>query len=121
MQIWIGAILTFILADVAWPLLTLPAGANWSKGYFRFTIVLAFVIALSSSCIAIFLPLWEGRHEAFDFFNWCLNRDVKPYGEERKLCPSTLCWHFIYIVAVAILVIELRPRRSLLQLRHALL
>ena len=119
MQIWIGAIITFVLADVAWPLLTLPAGANWSKGYFRFTIVLAFLIGLTSSCIAIFLPLWEGRHEAIDFFNWCLNRDVKPYGEKRKPRLLTLSCPIINISSGAILINELGERRSLLQLRCA--
>ena len=71
-----------------WPALTLPAGANWSKPYFRFMIVLAFMIAITSSCIAIFLPLWEGRHEAIDLVNWCLRRNVKPYGEERAILST---------------------------------
>ena len=111
MQIWIGAIVTFVLADVAWPLLTLPAGANWSKGYFRFTIVLAFMIGMTSSCIAIFLPLWEGRHEAMDLLNWCLGRDVKPHGEERHPL-STLSCNVIDIFLEAILAIEMGPRMS---------
>ena len=81
-QIWIGAILTFTLCEIVWPLLTLPAGANWSKPYFRFMVVLGFMIGITSSAIAIFLPLWEGRHEAMDLLNWCLRRDVKPRGEK---------------------------------------
>ena len=47
-------------------------------------IVLGFLICFTSGGIAILLPLWEGRLEAFDLFNWLLRRDKKPYGEPSR-------------------------------------
>ena len=83
MQIWISTLVVIILTEFVWPLLTLPAGGIWSRSYFRYTpglphkllaaqcaepslltcrfqVVLGFMIILTSSVIAIFLPLWEG-------------------------------------------------------------
>ena len=80
MQIWWGTIFCFVLVEVVWPCLTLPA-TIWTRGYFKFQVVLGFFIAITSAIIAIFLPLWEGREEFMALFNWMLGRKERSRGK----------------------------------------
>lgn len=60
-KVWIGTVGGYIALFILWPCLTAPAGGTWSKGYFRFYVVLAFAVIIVASIIGIFLPMWEAR------------------------------------------------------------
>ena len=60
--VWIATFVGFLIAIVAWPLLMMPAGGVWSLGYFRFYVVITFIMIFIATIIGTFLPLWEGRH-----------------------------------------------------------
>lgn len=79
MQVWAGTIASFILLEIVWPLLTLPAG-DWSLPYFRFQVVLGFIIGMLALLIGTFLPLWEGRHDFMAVIDWCLGRKTQARG-----------------------------------------
>ena len=76
--------------QIVWPLLTLPAG-DWSLPYFRFQVVLGFIIAILSMFIATFLPLWEGRHDFLAIFDWALGRKERARGECGVPVPVPAC------------------------------
>lgn len=56
----IGAAITVVLF-VLWPLLALPARV-FTRGYFKFWVVLSFIWGIVSCGIMVFLPLFESRH-----------------------------------------------------------
>ena len=49
-----------VLLEFVWIPLMLPFGTPWSLTYFRFNVVLAFILILVTAAIATFLPIWEG-------------------------------------------------------------
>lgn len=55
----VGVIVAFLLV-ILWPLLTLPVGV-FSKGYFKFWIILSFAWGITSCCIMVILPIFESR------------------------------------------------------------
>lgn len=55
-----GLAIAFVLV-VCWPALTLPVGV-FSKGYFKFWVVISFMWGIASSTLMITLPLIESRN-----------------------------------------------------------
>ena len=67
--VWLIVFVGAFIGLVVWPLLTLPANV-FSLGYFRFYVVLTFIILIIASCIGIFLPIWEARGTMTKLFHW---------------------------------------------------
>lgn len=56
----VGVVTAFILF-VLWPVLTLPFGV-FTKGYFRFWVLLSFVWVILAGVVMTVLPVYESRH-----------------------------------------------------------
>jgi len=67
--VWLIVFVGAFVGLIVWPLLSLPANV-FSLGYFRFYVVLTFVILILASLIGIFLPIWEARGTAMKVFQW---------------------------------------------------
>ena len=94
MQIWWGTILVFILVEIIWPCLTMPA-IVWSRGYFKFQVILGFFIAITSAFIGIFLPLWEGREEFLAVCDWMLGREQRSRGIVHHTLSQAITTHLL--------------------------
>ncbi|CAK0787648.1 hypothetical protein CVIRNUC_010870 [Coccomyxa viridis] len=60
-KLWVLTVVGYLALFILWPCLMAPAGGTWSVSYFRFYVVLAFVVIIIASIIGIFLPLYEAR------------------------------------------------------------
>ena len=67
--VWLIVFVGAFIGLVVWPLLTLPANV-FSLGYFRFYVVLTFIILIVAAAIGIFLPIWEARGTVTKLFQW---------------------------------------------------
>ncbi|KAK9840778.1 hypothetical protein WJX81_004136 [Elliptochloris bilobata] len=67
--VWLIVFVGAFIGLVVWPLLSLPANV-FSLGYFRFYVVLTFIILIVASIIGIFLPIWEARGTVTKVFQW---------------------------------------------------
>lgn len=56
----LGVGITFLLV-ICWPALTLPVGV-FSKGYFKFWVIISFMWGIASCALMVGLPLIESRH-----------------------------------------------------------
>jgi uncharacterized protein YacL len=67
--VWLTVTVGAFVGLVVWPLLSLPANV-FPVGYFRFWVVLMFIILILASLTGIFLPVWEARGTMLKLFQW---------------------------------------------------
>ncbi|CDF37071.1 Urea active transporter-like protein 1 [Chondrus crispus] len=56
-----GIVITIVLV-LCWPALTLPVGV-FSKGYFKFWVIISFIWGIVSCCLMVIMPLIESRND----------------------------------------------------------
>ena len=88
--VWLIVFVGAFIGLVVWPLLSLPANV-FSLGYFRFYVVLTFIILIIAAAIGIFLPIWEARGTITKLFQWQARTNPNPLP---RLCSTVpcVCW-----------------------------
>jgi hypothetical protein len=89
--VWLIVFVGAFVGLIVWPLLSLPANV-FSLGYFRFYVVLTFVILILASLIGIFLPIWEARGTAMKVFQWRVRPACQP---ALKSSGAAWEWHLV--------------------------
>lgn len=96
--VWLIVFVGAFVGLVVWPLLTLPAKV-FSLGYFRFYVVLTFIILIIAAAIGIFLPIWEARGTVTKLFQWQARaalHDPSPYCAFAAPCPVCVGHHYCH-------------------------
>ncbi|DBA67694.1 TPA: urea active transporter, variant 2 [Trebouxia sp. C0005] len=78
--VWMASGVFFILVQVLWPLLSLPAGGVWSRPYFKLWVVIGFILIVGASLLATILPVWEARALCFVIIKRMLHWDSPKRG-----------------------------------------
>ena len=88
--VWLIVFVGAFIGLVVWPLLSLPANV-FSLGYFRFYVILTFIILIIAAAIGIFLPIWEARGTVTKLFQWQARTAQHDPNPLLLLCSTVPC------------------------------